>query len=77
MQEIKLCVTSRSGSGSVHSSLEINGNNAGVLYLTTSELEILSKVLNTGALNVDERVNITISDTLDCVDEVDLDPWGD
>lgn len=77
MQEIKLCVTSRSGTGSVHSNIQINGNDAGVLYLTSSELDILSKVLNSGALNVEEDVNITVFDALDCIDEVDDDPWSD
>ena len=75
MQAIKLMISSRSESGSVHATLEIDENNTGALYLTSDELENMTKILSTGASEHD--VVFSVEDSLDCNQEIDDDPWDD
>ncbi len=75
MQVIKLMISSRSESGSVHATLEIDENNTGALYLTSDELENMTKILSTGASEHD--VVFSVEDSLDCNQEIDDDPWDD
>ena len=75
MQAIKLMITSRSESGSVHATLEIDGNDTGALYLTSEELESMNKILTTGAHGHD--VAFSVEDSFDCNQEIDDDPWDD
>jgi len=75
MQVIKLMISSRSESGSVHATLEIDENNTGALYLTSDELENMTKILSTGASEHD--VVLSVEDSLDCNQEIDDDPWDD
>ena len=48
MQTIRLDVRSYSSTGTAHTNLLIDGQDAGVLYLNQSELELLNKVLRAG-----------------------------
>jgi len=48
MQTIKLDVKEYTGSGVAHTSLEIDGQDTGVLYLNKSELNTLVKVMRRG-----------------------------
>jgi hypothetical protein len=75
MRAIKLVITSRTDHGSVHATLEIDGNDTGALYLTSGELESISKVISTGALEHD--IVFTTEDSFDCNQEIDDDPWDD
>ena len=75
MQVIKLMITSRSETGSVHATLEINGNNTGALYLTLDELETMTKIGTSGSNEHD--VVFTVEDSFDCNQEIDDDPWDD
>lgn len=68
-------ISSRSESGSVHATLEIDENNTGALYLTSDELENMTKILSTGASEHD--VVFSVEDSLDCNQEIDDDPWDD
>lgn len=75
MQSIKLMITSRTDTGSVHVTLEIDGNDTGALYLTSDELDKVSEIFSTGSTEHD--VDFSVEDSLDCNQEIDEDPWDD
>ena len=75
MQVIKLVITSRTESGSVHATLEIDGNNTGALYLTSDELNSIAEVISSGSH--EHEVIFSVEDSLDCNQEIDDDPWDD
>ena len=54
MHSIKLDIRSQSSSGAVHSNMIIDGKDVGVLYMTQSELDVISKVLSQGSLHVED-----------------------
>ena len=54
MHTIKLDVQSYTTSGVAHTNLFINGEDAGVLYVSKDELETLNKVLTDGAQQHDD-----------------------
>lgn len=66
---------SRSESGSVHATLEIDEKNIGALYLTGGELDVLTRVITSGSHEHD--VSVSVEDSLDCNQEIDDDPWDD
>ena len=68
-------ITARSESGSVHATLEIDGNDTGALYLTSEELESMNKIFTTGAHEHD--VAFSVEDSCDCKQERDDDPGDD
>lgn len=68
-------IMSRSESGSVHATLEIDEKNIGALYLTEDELSGFTKVITTGSYEHD--VVLSVEDSLDCNQEIDDDPWDD
>lgn len=76
MQKIKLCITSRSENGSVHSNLKINGSDSGVLYLQAEELKFLTKLISAGIAQQDDFIDFSVDDNLECVNEIDEDPWA-
>ena len=75
MQSIKLTVTSRSATGSIHATLDMNDNNTGALYLTSDELTVFTEILKSGAEAND--VSFIVDDSLNCDQEIDNDPWDD
>ena len=77
MQALKLTITSRSESGSVHATLEIDGNNTGALYLTSAELKDLTEILSGGVNSSETPALFTVEDSFDCNQEIDDDPWDD
>lgn len=76
MQKIKLCITSRSENGSVHGNLKINGSDSGVLYLQAEELKFLTKIISAGIAQQDDFIDFSVDDNLECVNEIDEDPWA-
>ena len=75
MQSIKLTVTSRSSTGSIHATLDMDESNTGALYLTSDELTSLTKIIKCGAIEND--VSFIVDDSLNCDQEIDTDPWDD
>ena len=70
-------ITSRAETGSVHGTLEIDGTNTGALYLTSSELDTLTHIMDVGSVNTDREVSFKVEDSLDCNQVIDVDPWDD
>ena len=66
---------SRSESGSVHATLEIDEKNIGALYLTGNELDHFTKIITTGSHEHDAV--FSVEDSLDCNQVIDDDPWDD
>ena len=66
-------ITSRSGSGAVQATLEIDGKDTGALYLTAAELEGLHRVMTAGA--DDSDIAFKIADVFDYHEPIDDDPW--
>lgn len=75
MQVMKLMITSRSEAGSVHATLEIDGNDTGTLYLTSDELGHLTKIIQSGV--IDDDIRFGVEDSFDCNQVIDEDPWED
>jgi hypothetical protein len=56
MHTVKLSVNSRTSVGGAHTSLIIDGQDTGVLYLNPEEKDILVQVLQAGARELDSVV---------------------
>ena len=52
MHAVRLELNSRTDGGSVHANLIIDGQDTGVLYLSSDELDIMVKLLDSGADNL-------------------------
>lgn len=74
MHTIKLDIRSLTSTGVAHTNLIINGDDAGVLYLSQTELETLNKVLSDGASQHDD-VSYTQVESMD--DEFEYDVFED
>jgi hypothetical protein len=73
MQTIKLSVNSLTSSGGAHTSLIIDGQDTGVLYLNPTEKDLLLKVLQSGAQQLD---NVSFVEE-DSDSEIDFDIFDD
>jgi hypothetical protein len=74
MQAIKLDVKEYTAAGSAHTSLQIDGQDAGVLYLNKTELNSLVNVLRAGCR---ENGNIMFEHLEPQEDEFDYDVFAE
>jgi len=63
MHDVKLELKNKTTSGSVHANLIIDGQDTGVLYLSSEELETMIRVLGSGAQKLQD-VSFRTSDTI-------------
>ena len=52
MHTVRLELNNRTDRGSVHANLIIDGQDTGVLYLSSDELDIMTRLLDSGASNI-------------------------
>jgi len=61
MNSFHLIKTHTTGTGSMHVQVKINGNDVGLLYLNTEEVDILMNILRDGLVNSNTLLETDLS----------------